>query len=74
MQRTSYTVLMTYFFYDGKIYVILNKLHKLSTKEYSGEETATMVINVLCETLGYTKTKLAKVLKHFVYDGVYAGC
>ena len=31
-----------------------------------------MVIKSLCDTLGYTKSKLSQVLKHFVYDGVYA--
>ena len=27
------------------------------------------VIKTLCETLGFTKSKLTNVLKHFVYDG-----
>ena len=27
------------------------------------------MIKTLCETLGFTKSKLSKVLKHFVYDG-----
>ena len=71
-QRNSYTVIMTYFFSSGKLYVILNKLQKLSTKDYNAEGTAKMVIETLCETLGYTKSKLSNVLKHFVYDGVYA--
>ena len=31
-----------------------------------------MLINSLCETLGVTKTKLSRLLKHLVYDGVYA--
>jgi DNA-binding MarR family transcriptional regulator len=68
-QRTSYTVIMTYFFYEGKIYVILNKLQKLSTEDYDSQGTAIMVIKTLCESLGYTKSKLSKVLKHLVYDG-----
>ena len=63
---------MTYFFNKGKIHIILNKLHKLRTDEYSSEDTATMLIEVLCETLGVTKTKLSKILKHLIYDGVYA--
>ena len=41
-------------------------------KDYDGKGTATMVIKSLCDTLGYTKSKLSQVLKHFVYDGVYA--
>ena len=72
VERTSYTVIMTYFFVDGKILVILNKLQKLSTKDYNGEGTANMLISTLCETLGVTKMKLARILKHLVYDGVYA--
>ena len=60
---------MTYFFAEGHIYVILNKLAKLSTKDYNAEGTASMVIKTLCETLGFTKLKLTNVLKHFVYDG-----
>ena len=60
---------MTYFFAEGHIYVILNKLAKLSTQDYNSEGTASMVIKTLCETLGFTKSKLSKVLKHFVYDG-----
>ena len=72
VKRRSYTVIMTYFFFDGKIHVILNKLQKLSTNEYDGRGTANMVVNTLCETLGFSKTKLSRVLKHFVYDGVYA--
>ena len=72
IHRTSFTVLMTYFFKDGKLHVILNKLHKLGLLEYDSMGTAKMVINVLTETLGLTQTKLATILRHFVYDGVYA--
>ena len=31
-----------------------------------------MLINTLIETLGVTRTRLAVLLVHFVYDGVYA--
>ena len=31
-----------------------------------------MVVDTLCETLGLSKSKLSRILKHFVYDGVYA--
>ena len=50
----------------------MNKLQKLSTVDYDANGTANMVINTLCETLGVTKMKLSRILKHFVYDGVYA--
>ena len=64
---------MSYFFQDGKIYVILNKLEKLSTDDYDSIGTAKMVIRTLCDTLGIGESKLAQILKHFVYDGVYSG-
>jgi len=63
---------MTYFFCNGKIYVILNKLQKLSTEQYDSYGTAKMLISVLTETLGITETKLASIFTHLVYDGVYA--
>ena len=69
VNRTSFTVICTYFFFDGKIYVILNKLQKLTTEDYNSEGTASMVIKTLCETLGFTKSKLSNILKHLVYDG-----
>ena len=69
VHRTSFTAITTYFFYQGKIHVILNKLEKMKSEEYSAEGTAHMVVNTLMETLGLTKTQLALVLKHFVYDG-----
>ena len=72
VNRTSYTVIMTYFFWNGTIHIILNKLVKLSTSEYDGPGTANMVINCVTETLGLTKTQLANRLVHFCYDGVYA--
>ena len=71
-QRVSYTVICSYFFNNGKLHVILNKLHKLSTDEYSAEGTAEMLICTLCETLGVSKSQLSKILKHLIYDGVYA--
>ena len=64
---------MTYFFCEGKLHCILNKLHKNTTDDYDSKGTATMIIKVLCETLGLTKEKLSQMLVHFIYDGVYAG-
>ena len=69
VQRTSFTVLMTYFFHHGKIHVILNTLQKLEENDYDAIGNANMVVNTLCETLGVTRNKLARILKHFVYDG-----
>ena len=60
---------MTYFFHEGKIHVILNKLEKLESIDYDSNGTAGMVIRVLKDTLGLTHTKLARILRHFIYDG-----
>ena len=59
----SYTVIMTYFFFNGKIHIVLNKLEKLNLDEYDSIGTALMVIRVLKETLGYTQTRLASTLR-----------
>ena len=59
----SYTVIMTYFFFNGKIHIVLNKLEKLNLDEYDSIGTAQMVIRVLKETLGYTQTRLASTLR-----------
>ena len=54
------------------MHIILNKLVKLSTDKYDADGTAEMVISCLLETLGVSRSKLALMLVHFVYDGVYA--
>ena len=71
VHRTSFTVIMTYFFFKGKIHVILNKLHKLSEEEYDSKGTAIMLVNSLRDTLGLSNLKLSRMLKHLVYDGKY---
>ena len=54
-KRTSYTVICTFFFFEGKIYVYLNKVHKMSSSDYTAAETCEMLGTVLCETLGLDK-------------------
>jgi hypothetical protein len=71
VQRTSFTVILTYFFHGGKIHVVLNQLVKLTTEDYEAG-TASMVVKCLSETLGLSLTELGLKLVHFVYDGVYA--
>ena len=70
VNRTLYIVLITYFFWKGKIHIVLNKLVKL-TSDYDAEGTAEMVVSTLCETLGLTRTEVSLKLVHFVHDGVY---
>ena len=55
IQRVSYTALLTYFFYNGVIYVILNKLYTMRADEYDSEGTAKAAVGTLCETLGITR-------------------
>ena len=70
--HTSYTVVVTYFFWEGKLHVVLNKLTILKEEDYDAVGTAEMVINTLCLTLGFNRTQLANKLRHFIYDDVYA--
>jgi hypothetical protein len=72
VQRTSYTALLTYFFWKGQIHVILNRLMKMGEDEYDSVGTARAVVAALMETLGMTRTRLANTVRHFAYDGVYA--
>ena len=55
IQRVSYTALLTYFFYNGVIYVILNKLYTMRVDEYDSEGTARAAVQHLTETLGITR-------------------
>ena len=68
VQRRSYTVVVTFFFYDGHIHVILNKLQKLGTLDYDGNGMAKMLVSVLTETLGITETKLAMILRVLIFS------
>ena len=67
----SYQVILTFFFWKGKICIYLNKIDKLSTDDYHGPGTAKRVAQVLRETLGLTNETLVQKVKHFTYDGVY---
>ena len=70
--HTSYAVIVTYFFWEGKLHVVLNQLTILKEEDYDTMGTAEMVINALRLTLGCTRTELADKLRHFIYDDVYA--
>ena len=67
-----YTVIMTYFFWDGKIHILLNRVQPMSSWDYEGKGAANMVINTLKDTLGMSTATLAQKCHHFSYDGVYA--
>ena len=72
VRRTPFTVIMTYFFYDGKIHVLLNSVHKMNPEEYSGAGAAEMLGKVLMTSLGLSKEDVAEKFCHGTYDGVYA--
>ena len=71
LSGVSYTVVCTYFFDSGEIKVMMNKVHKMASDEYTGEETAEMLVKVLLETLGIDeegKTKTVFRLKRFLFS------
>ena len=72
VRRTPFTVIMTYFFFEGRIHVLLNSVHKMKVEEYDGRGSAEMVGNVLMKSLGLTREEVGKIFRHGIYDGVYA--
>ena len=70
--RNSYTVLVTYFFWDGIIYVVLNALIKMTSSDYDSSGTADMILKCLQDTLGLSLTEIGAKLVHVSFDAVYA--
>ena len=68
---TSYTVIVTYFFWKGRIKTVLNALFVMSTDHNDGAGVAEMLCNTLCQTLGLSREDLRFKLEHLSYDGVY---
>ena len=71
-QRVPYCAILTYFFWEGRICILLNSLHRMTSEEGDSEGTARMVATVLMETLGLSMSALKARCHHFCYDGVYA--
>ena len=72
VSRVSFMVILSYFFLDGSMYIVLNKLHKMQIKDYDAKGHANFVIQSLIDTTGLSKDQLATKCIHFAYDGVYA--
>ena len=72
VQSRSFTVLLSFFFYHGRIHCLLNDLINMDPEDYDSAGTARFISEKLQATLGYTRTKLSEKLLHFSYDGVYA--
>ena len=70
--RNSYTVIMCYLFYGGRIYVILNGLVKMSSDDYDSSGTAKMILKCLQESTGLNMTEIGRKLVHSPHDAVYA--
>lgn len=72
IQRKSFMVIVTYFFHEGSICVLVNKLEKLTLQDYDGPGTADMLLRCLEETLGIPRHELGVKLVHATFDGVFA--
>ena len=72
VRHTPFTVLMTYFFFEGRIHVLLNSVHKMMESEYDGPGCTEIVGNLLMSSLGLTKDEVSQKFRHGTYDGVYA--
>ena len=68
----SYTAMCTYYFYHGWLHIIVNELFVMKEDDYCSVGTARAVVSSLMRTLGVSRTRLAKILRHMAYDGVYA--
>ena len=71
VSHISYTVILTFFFYNGHIFCYLNKLATMSSDSYDARSTAHLVVSTLMETLGLTRTRLANLSVHFWYKQPY---
>ena len=47
-----FTVICTYYFDEGALSCLLNKIEPMTTEDYDGSGTASMVARVLCESYG----------------------
>ena len=68
----SYTVIMTYFFWHGRIPCVLNDLKVMTSVDGDGHGSAIMLTTTLMQSLKITSEVLGRKLCHVVYDGVYA--
>ena len=64
VQRRSFTVLLTFFFLDGRIYCLLNGLISMKEDEYDSGGTAKMVVEKLRATLGMDRFGVTDKMVH----------
>ena len=58
VDRQSFTVLLSFFFSDGEIKCLLNKVIKMDTSMYDSKGTSFMVVDNLQKSLGLTIDQL----------------
>ena len=64
VQRRSFTVLLTFFFLEGRIFCLLNALISMMEDEYDSAGTAKMVVKTLKASLGMDRFGVADGLVH----------
>ena len=69
--RVTYCVVLTYFFWECRISILLNFVHRMNSEDADLDGNAHMVIKVLMETLGLSLSALKSKCHHFTYDGIY---
>ena len=67
-----YTVLVTYYYYEGKMHIYLNSIHPIKVEQYDAKGTAKFVGEELMESLRLSKKEVKEKFVDAVYDGVYA--
>ena len=67
----SYSIIILMYFHEGNIVSRLLAIRRMSVEHYSGDGTAELLLEILCETLGKSRAEIADINFHFVVDGVY---
>jgi hypothetical protein len=62
IKSIPYTVLVTYYFWEGEIHIFLNSIHQMKSSKYSAESTREMVGRDLMTSLGMTRDQIGTVL------------
>ena len=65
VQRIPYCAVLTYFFYEGRISILLNSVHRMKSEQCDSGGTAQMVATILMETLGLSMEALKAKCHHF---------
>lgn len=68
VQRRSFTVLLTFFFMEGRIYCFLNGLISMKEDEYDSGGTGKMVVEKLKASLGMDRFVVSDKLVHFRFE------